>query len=89
MVDVDGNCQFSVDSHPKSTDLVWGSAATRLSVHIHQVNWVNSRSDFGSCDSTIYIVVVIVIIIIPVNLHALNLFPDVLQVAKNCSVKLL
>ena len=64
MVDVDGSCQFSADSQPKSIGLVWGLAATRRSVCIHQVNRVNSRSDFVHDDSTINIVVAIIIIII-------------------------
>jgi len=38
MVDVDDSCQFLVDSRPKSTGLVWGLAATRRSVYIHQMN---------------------------------------------------
>jgi len=63
MVDVDGSCQFSAaDSQPKSTGLVWGLAATRRLVYIHQMNRVNSRNDFGHDDSTINIVVVIIII---------------------------
>jgi len=65
MVDMDGSCQFSADSHmqPKSVGLVWGLAATR-SVYIRQMNWVNSRNDFSHYDSsTINIVVVIIIII--------------------------
>ena len=49
------------DSHPKSVGLVWGLAATRRSVCIHQMNRVNSRNDYVS---TINIVVVIIIIII-------------------------
>ena len=56
MVDVDDSCQFSADSQPKSTGLVWGLAATRRSVCIHQMNRVNSRNDFGHDDSTINIV---------------------------------
>ena len=64
MVDVDDSCQFSADSQPKSTGLVWGLAATRRSVYIHQMNRVNSRNDFGHDDSTINIVMVIIIIII-------------------------
>ena len=63
MVDVDGSSQFSADSEPKSTGLVWGLAATRRSVYIYQMNRVNSRSDFGHDDSTINIVVVIIIVI--------------------------
>ena len=59
MVDVDDSCQFSADSQPKLTGLVWGLAATRRSVYIHQMNRVNSRSD----DSTIKIVMAIIIII--------------------------
>ena len=64
MVDVDGSSQFSADSQPKSTGLVWGLASTRRSVYIHQMNRVNSCNDFGHDDSTISIVVVIIIIII-------------------------
>ena len=45
---MDDTCQFSADSQPKSTGLVWGLAATRRSVYIHQMNRVNSRNDFGS-----------------------------------------
>ena len=65
MVNVDGNCQFSGDSQPKSTGLVWGGlAATRRSVYIHHMNRVNyrSRNDFGHDDTTINIIVVIIII---------------------------
>ena len=64
MVDVDGSCQFSADSHHKSVGLIWGLVATRRSVYIHQMNRVNSRNDFGHDDSTIKIVVVIIIIIL-------------------------
>ena len=64
MVDVDGSCQFSADSRPKSIGLVWGLAATRRSVCIHQMNRVKSRNDFDYDDSTINTVVVIIIIII-------------------------
>ena len=63
MVDVDDSCQFSVDSQPKSIGLVWGLAATRRSVYIHQMNRVNSRNDCGHDDSTINIVMAIIIII--------------------------
>jgi len=52
-VHVDGSCQFSADSQPKSIGLVWGLAATRRSVYIHQMNRVNFRNDFGHDDSTI------------------------------------
>ena len=38
MLIVDGSCQFSADSQPKSTGLVWGLAATRRSVYIHHVH---------------------------------------------------
>ena len=62
MVDVDDSCQFSADSQSKSTGLVWGLAATRRSVYIHQMNRVNSRNDFGHDDSTINIVMAIIII---------------------------
>ena len=68
MVDVDDSCQFSVDSQPKSIGLVWGLAATWRSVYIHQMNRVNSRSDFGHDDSTINIVVAIIISIIIITL---------------------
>jgi len=64
MVDVDGRCQFSADSQPKSTGLVWGLATTRRSVYVHQMNRVNSRNDSGHDDSTINIVMVIMIVII-------------------------
>ena len=60
-MDVDDSCQFSADSQPKSTGLVWGLAATRRSVYIHQMNRVNSRNDFGHDDSTINIVMDIII----------------------------
>jgi len=63
-VDVDDSCQFSADSQPKSTGLVWGLAATRHSVYVLQMNRVNSRNDFGHDDSTINIVMAIIIIII-------------------------
>jgi len=61
--DVDDSCQLSADSQPKSTGLVRGLAATRRSVCIHQMNRVNSRSDFGHNDSTMNIVMAIIIII--------------------------
>jgi len=64
MVDVDGSCQFSADLQPKSIGLVWGLAATRRSVYIHQMNRVNSRNEFGHDDSTTNIVMAIIIIII-------------------------
>jgi len=66
MVDVDGSSQFSADSQPKSIGLVWGLAATRRSVYIHQMNRVNSRNDFGHDDSTINIVVVIIVVVVVV-----------------------
>jgi len=55
LVDVDGSSHLSADSQPKSVGLVWGLAATRRSVCIHQMNRVNSRSDHGHDDSTINI----------------------------------
>ena len=64
MVDVDDSCQFSADSQPKSTGLVWGLAATRRSVYIHQMNRVNSRNDCGHDDSTINIVMAIIILLL-------------------------
>ena len=63
MVYVDDSCQISADSQPKSIGLVWGLAATRRSVYIHQMNRVNSRNDFGHDDSTINIVTAVIIII--------------------------
>ena len=63
-VDVDDSCQFSADSQPKTTGLVWVLAATRRSVCIHQMKRVNSRNDFGHDDSTINTVMAIIIIII-------------------------
>jgi len=63
-VDVDGSCQFSADSQPKSIGLIWGFAATLRSIYIHQMSQVNSRSDFRHDDSTINIVVVTIITII-------------------------
>ena len=51
-----------VDSQPKSTGLVWGLAATRRSVYIHQMNRVNYRNDSGHDDSTINIVMGIIIV---------------------------
>ena len=58
-VDMDSSNQFLADSQPKSIFLIWGLAATRHSVCIHQMN-------YGFChdDSTINIVVVIIIVII-------------------------
>jgi len=64
MWNVDGSCQFSADSQPRSIGLVYGLAATQHSVYIHQMNRVNSRNDFGHDDSTINIAVVIIIIIL-------------------------
>jgi len=55
---------FSADSQPKQTGLVWGLAATRRSVYIYQMNRVNSRNDFGRDDSTKNIVVVIIILLL-------------------------
>jgi len=61
MVDVDRSFQFSADSQPKSTGLVWGLAVTRRSDYIHKTYRVNSRNDFDHDDSTINIVVAIII----------------------------
>jgi len=55
IVDMDGSGQFSVDSQPKSIGLIWGLAATRRSVYIHQVNRVNYCNDFGHDDATVNI----------------------------------
>ena len=55
---------FRRDSQPKSIVLVWGLAATRRSVFIHQMNRVNSRNDSGRDDSTTNIVVVVVVVVV-------------------------
>ena len=52
-----------IGSQPKSTGLVWGLAATRRSVYIHQMNRVNSRNDFGH-DVNIAVVIIIIISIV-------------------------
>jgi len=57
MVDVDGSRHLLANSRPKSVRLVWGLVATLHSVCIHQMNWVNSRSDHGHEDSTVNIVI--------------------------------
>jgi len=75
MVDVDDSCQLSAGSQPKSTGLVWGLAATRRSVYIHQMNRMNSRNDFGHDDSTINIVMAIIIIIIIIKYQRYVLKP--------------
>jgi len=54
---------FVADSQPELTGLLWGLAATRRSVYIHQMNRVNSSNDFGHDDSTTDIAAVIIIII--------------------------
>ena len=77
MVGVDDSCQFSADSQPKSSGLVWGLAATQRSIYIHQMNRVNSRIDFGHDDRTINIVVVIIIIIIIIILKTSVGVPEV------------
>jgi len=64
--------EYSADSQPRSTGLVWGLAATRRSVYIHQMNRVNSHSDFDHDDSTINIVMAIIIIIIIIIMKARN-----------------
>ena len=71
MVNVDDSCHLSAESQPKLTGLVWGLAATRRSVCIHQMNRANSRNDFGHDDSTINIVmaIIIIIVIIQVNMR--------------------
>jgi len=55
-MDVDGSSHLSADSQPKSVGLVWGLVATQRSVCIHQMNRVNSCSDYGDEDSTINVV---------------------------------
>ena len=62
-VDVDGSSKFSAETQPKSIGVVWRLAATQRSDHIHKINRVNSRNDFGHDDSTINIVVVIIILL--------------------------
>ena len=62
------------DSQPKSVGLVWGLAATRRSVCIHQMNQVNSRSDHGHEDSTINIVVELLIIIFIISFIIIHIF---------------
>ena len=59
-------------THSPSIGLVWGLAATRRSVYIHQMNRVNSRNDFGLDDSTINIVMAIIIIIIIIIIFAVS-----------------
>jgi len=60
-------------TQPKSIGLIWGLAATRRSVYIHQMNRVNSRNDFGHADSTntdstinnvVFIIIIIIIILL-------------------------
>ena len=41
-------------THSQSIGLVWGLAATRRSVYIHQMNRTNSRFDFGPDNSTVH-----------------------------------
>ena len=41
----------------------WRPPGRRRSVYVHQMNWVNSRNDFGHDDSTINFVMAITIII--------------------------
>ena len=60
MVNADGGSQFSVFF--QSIGLDWRLAATRRSVYIHQMNWMNSRYDFGLDDSIINIILLIIII---------------------------
>ena len=50
-------------TQPKWIGLVWGLAATRRAVYIHQMNQMNSRNDFDHDDCTINIVIVIIIIV--------------------------
>jgi len=58
ILDVDGSSQFLADSF----GLVWGFAATRRSVCIHQMNRENSRNDFGLDDSATNILVVLLLL---------------------------
>ena len=75
MMDVDGNCQFSAESQPKSVGLVWELAATWCSVCIHQMNLVNSHNDFDHDDSTINIIMLIIIICIIIFFDPGTQFP--------------
>jgi len=64
MVNVGGSSHLSADSQPQLVGLVWGLAATRRSVCIHQMNRVNSRSNHGHEDSTINIFVELLLLFI-------------------------
>jgi len=52
-----------------STSRLVFSEGWRPTVYIHQMNWVNSRNDFGHDDSTINIVMAIIITYNPVSIH--------------------
>ena len=60
MVDVDSSSQFLAVSEPKSIGLIWGLAATWLSVYVHQMNRVNYRNDCGHYENTTNIFMVII-----------------------------
>jgi len=81
MVNVDGSSQLSADPQPKSTGLVWGLAATRRSVYIHQMNRVNSRNDWSwwqhhkNCRRIIIIIIIIYYIIIIIIIIIVILSP--------------
>ena len=54
MVDVDGGCQLSTDSQPKSIGLDCGLAATRRSVCIHQMTFVMMKAPQKHCRGYYY-----------------------------------
>jgi len=63
-MDVAGNSHLSAGSQPKSVGMDWGLAATLRSICIHQMNRVNSRSDYGHEDSTINIVIELLLLLL-------------------------
>jgi len=63
MVDVYSSIHLLADSQPKSVALVWGLAATQHSVCIHQMNQVNSSSDYSHDNSTTNVIVVVVVVV--------------------------
>jgi len=89
MVSADGSSR-SADSQPQSVGLVWGLAATRRSVCIHQMNRVNSCNDCHD-DSTINIVSNIVIILlcgdVSLRCHLFTLFKLVCVCRRNVGNK--
>jgi len=89
-MDVDGSCQFSADSQPKSIGLVWWLVATRHSVYIHYKKRVDSHNDCGHGDSTTNIIVVIItntIIVDAIHTRLTALCPGLPRWAGNRKVK--